>query len=91
MHTQGEDDMTVEARQPDADDLNALLAAMPPGTIDMGQIEANDLHNGHRFFGPPDVVREWLLDRQRRVQTADRALEDALVHIEHTSSQGADV
>ena len=51
------------------DDLNALLAAMPPGKIDMRQIEANERLHGHRFFEPPEAVQSWLLDQQRRVQT----------------------
>ena len=50
------------------DDLNRLLAAMPPGLIDMFQIEANERHHGHRFFDPPETVYQWLLDQQRRVQ-----------------------
>lgn len=50
------------------DDLNALLRAMPPGQLDMQQIEANERHHGHRFFDPPETVYQWLLDQQRRVQ-----------------------
>ncbi len=57
-------------------DLDTLLGAMPPGTIDMHQIEANELHYGHRFFDPPDIVKRWLLDRQRRIQMSHTALEE---------------
>jgi len=49
-------------------DLNRLLAAMPPGLIDLTQIEANERHHGHRFFDPPETVYQWLLDQQRRAQ-----------------------
>jgi hypothetical protein len=58
----------MAANQQYFDDLNALLAAMPPGTIDMRQIEANEQHHRHRFFDPPETVQQWLLDQQRRVQ-----------------------
>jgi hypothetical protein len=67
------DDAIMETEQHHLNDLNALLGAMPPGTIDLRQIEANELHYGHRFFDPPDVVKRWLLDRQRRVQASHRA------------------
>jgi hypothetical protein len=50
------------------DDLNRLLAAMPPEQIDMQQIELNKRHHAHRFFDPPETVQQWLLDQQRRVQ-----------------------
>lgn len=56
------------------DDLNALLAAMPPGQIDMIKIRANEQHHGHRFFDPPETVLQWLLDQQRRAQAADQRL-----------------
>ena len=52
------------------DDLNRLLAAMPPGQLDLRQIAANERRHGHRFFDPPEIVRRWLLDQQRRVQAA---------------------
>lgn len=51
-------------------DLDALLRAMPPGQIDLHQIEANERRHGHRFDDPPETVYQWLLDRQRRVQAA---------------------
>lgn len=50
------------------EDLNLLLKAMPPGRIDMDQIEAHELSSGHRFADPSEYVERWLLDRQRRVQ-----------------------
>jgi hypothetical protein len=50
------------------DDLDAILAALPPGQIDMGRIEANEQRHNHRFFDPPEIVERWLLDRQRRFQ-----------------------
>jgi hypothetical protein len=50
------------------DDLNALLANMPLGKIDMRQIEANERRHAHRFFDPPEIIQMWLLDQQRRVQ-----------------------
>ena len=53
------------------DDLNALLAAMPPGQIDMPLIDANERRHAHRFFDPPETVHQWLLDQQRRAQAAD--------------------
>jgi hypothetical protein len=49
-------------------DLNRLLAAMPPGMLDMPQIDANERRHGHRFYDPPETVYQWLLDQQRRVQ-----------------------
>lgn len=52
------------------DDLNALLAAMPPGAIDMTAIDANEQRHGHRFFDPPETIHQWLLDQQRRILTA---------------------
>ena len=51
------------------DDLNALLAAMPPGEVDMSKIEENERRHGHRFYDPPETVHQWLLDQQRRVQS----------------------
>ena len=50
------------------DDLNRMLKTMPPGQIDMQQIEANERQHGHRFFDPPETVYQWLLDQQRRIQ-----------------------
>jgi hypothetical protein len=58
----------METRQRYFDDLNRLLAAMPPGTLDMPRIEANERRHGHRFYDPPETVYQWLLDQQRRVQ-----------------------
>jgi len=58
----------METKQGYFDDHSALLAAMPPGAIDMGQVEANERRHGHRFFDPPETVRQWLLDQQRRAQ-----------------------
>jgi hypothetical protein len=52
------------------DDLNALLAGMPPGTIDMAAIDANERRHNHRFFDPPKIVLQWLLDQQRRILTS---------------------
>jgi hypothetical protein len=49
-------------------DLNRLLAAMPPGMLDMTQIEANERRHGHQFYDPPETTYQWLLDQQRRVQ-----------------------
>jgi hypothetical protein len=59
----------MATRQGYFDDLNRLLAAMPPGTLDMCQIEANERHHGHRFYDPPETIQQWLLDQQRRVQS----------------------
>ena len=50
------------------DDLNRMLKTMPPGQLDMHQIEENERHHGHRFFDPPETVHQWLLDQQRRIQ-----------------------
>jgi hypothetical protein len=58
----------METRQGYFDDLNRLLAAMPPGMLDMHQIEANERRHSHRFYDPPETVYQWLLDQQRRVQ-----------------------
>jgi hypothetical protein len=58
----------METSRRDFDQLDALLAAMLPGQLDMRQIEANEQRHGHRFFDPPEFVTRWLLDRQRRVQ-----------------------
>ena len=60
----------METSQRYFDQLNALLAAMPPGQLDMRQIEANEQRYGHRSFDPPEIVKRWLLDQQRRVQAA---------------------
>ena len=49
-------------------DLNRLLAAMPPGMLDMSQIEENERRHHHQFYDPPETVYQWLLDQQRRVQ-----------------------
>ena len=49
-------------------DLNRLLAAMPPGMLDMQRIEANERRHRHRFYDPPETVYQWLLDQQRRAQ-----------------------
>ena len=53
------------------DDLNRLLAAMPPGMLDMHQIQANERRHGHTFHDPPETVHQWLLDQQRRVQASE--------------------
>ena len=37
-------------------DLNRLLEAMPPGMLDLPQIEANERRHGHRFYDPPETV-----------------------------------
>ena len=50
------------------DDLNRLLADMPPGQLDDSRIAENERRHGHRFYDPPETVRQWLLDQQRRVQ-----------------------
>ncbi len=50
-------------------ELRALLAAMPAGTLDMVAIEANEQRHGHQFYDPPETVQQWLLDEQRRAQT----------------------
>jgi hypothetical protein len=57
----------METKQRYFDDLNRLLAAMPAGQIDMSRILANERRHGHRFYDPPETVRQWLLDRQRRI------------------------
>jgi len=79
----------VVAKQQYFDDLNALLGAMTPGTIDMCQIEANERHHSHRFFDPPETVRTWLLDQQRRVQArwprGERACKDRVASPQHAS------
>lgn len=49
-------------------ELHALLASMPPGDLDAGRVEANEQRHGHRFYDPPETVRQWLLDEQRRAQ-----------------------
>jgi hypothetical protein len=48
--------------------LHALLRAMPPGKIDMDQIEMLEQRHSHWFTDPPEIVERWLLDEQRRVQ-----------------------
>jgi hypothetical protein len=58
----------METRQGYFNDLNRLLAAMPPGMLDMTLIEENERHHGHRFYDPPDTVYQWLVDQQRRAQ-----------------------
>ena len=60
----------MATRQQYFDDLNALLAAMPPGTIDMLAVDANERRHNHRFFDPPETVQRWLLDQQRRILTS---------------------
>ena len=50
------------------DQLNALLAAMPLGKLDMTQIESNEQRHVHQFFDQPELVTLWLLDHQRRVK-----------------------
>ena len=55
------------------DDLDALLAGMPPGQLDMITIRENERRHGHRFFDPPELIHRWLLDRQRRAQAIGRA------------------
>ena len=60
----------METRQGYFDDLNRLLATMPPGMIDMHAVEANEQRHGHRFYDPPEIVYRWLLDRQRRILSA---------------------
>lgn len=50
------------------DDLDALLASMPLGQIDMQRIDENERRHGHRFADPPEMIYQWLLDRQRRAQ-----------------------
>jgi hypothetical protein len=58
----------METSQRYFNDLAALLVAMPPGKLDMRQIEANERRHNHRFFDPPETVQQWLLDQQRRAQ-----------------------
>ena len=58
----------MATRQGYFNDLHRLLAAMPPGMLDMPEIEANERRYGHRFYDPPETVYQWLLDQQRRVQ-----------------------
>jgi hypothetical protein len=64
--------MTMRISQTYFDELNALLAAMPPGQIDMRRIEANEQRHNHQFFDPPETIFQWLLDQQRRAQAASR-------------------
>ncbi len=80
----------METRQRYFDDLNRLLAAMPPRTIDMGQLEANEQRHRHTFFDPPETVQTWLLDQQRRVQTSHTMLEDMTVRIELVGRKAPD-
>ena len=50
-------------------ELDALIRAMRAGHVDMDQIAAAEQRHGRRFFDdPPELVRRWLLDRQRRLQ-----------------------
>jgi hypothetical protein len=49
-------------------DLKALLSAMPPGKIDMSQIDANERRHSHRLYGSPETVYQWLIDQQRLAQ-----------------------
>jgi len=50
-------------------ELDDLLRAMPPGTIDLDQIAEVERSRGQRFFDdPPEIVRRYLLDQQRRLQ-----------------------
>jgi len=58
----------METKQGYFNDLNRLLAAMPPGMLDMPLIQANERHHDHQFYDPPETVYQWLLDQQRRVQ-----------------------
>jgi hypothetical protein len=58
----------METRQTYFNDLNRLLASMPPGMLDMHQIQANERRHDHQFYDPPETVYQWLLDQQRRVQ-----------------------
>jgi len=60
----------METRQSYFNDLKAILKAMPPGKIDMSQIEANERRHNHQFYDPPETVYQWLLDEQRRAQAA---------------------
>ena len=62
----------MATRYPYFEQLRALLKAMPPGMIDMDQIEAHELRSGHRFADPPEYVERWLLDEQRRAQGIER-------------------
>jgi hypothetical protein len=64
--------VTTRISQRYFDDLNALLAAMPPGAIDMSQVTANEQRHNHQFFDPPETIHQWLLDQQRRAQAASR-------------------
>ena len=57
----------METKQGYFNDLDRLLAAMPAGELDMDRIEANERRYGHRFYDPPEIVRQWLLDQQRRI------------------------
>lgn len=43
-------------------DLHVLQKAMPPGQIDMDQIEVHEQRSGHRFADPSAYVERWLLD-----------------------------
>ena len=50
-------------------ELDDVLRAMPPGDIDMDQITEIERRRGRRFFDdPPEIVRRYLLDQQRRLQ-----------------------
>ena len=63
----------MATRQGYFDDLNRLLAGMPPGQLDMIKIRENERRHGHRFIDPPEIVQRWLLDQQRRAQATGRA------------------
>jgi hypothetical protein len=71
--SEGTDGIGMVTSQRYFDRLDALLAAMPPGQLDVSQIEANEQRHRHRFFDPPETVHRWLLDQQRRVQASHSA------------------
>ena len=48
-------------------ELDALLKAMPAGTIDLARFEAHERRYGRRYDDPPEIIERWLLGRQRRV------------------------
>ncbi len=63
--------MVMATKQGYFNDLNRLLADMPPGMLDMDRIGENEQRHGHRFYDPPETVYQWLLDQQRRVQASE--------------------
>jgi hypothetical protein len=63
----------METKQAYFDDLNRLLAAMPPGRLDMPRLLANEERHDHVFYDPPETVHQWLLDQQRRIQASQHA------------------